>query len=1206
MDPFTVDASQDKGTYLATSTLAGTRINTDLKDIASSLSIVTAQFMQDTGATNNQSLLVYTANTEIAGVQGNYAGVGGIYVNGAAQPQNVNPSTNNRVRGLDSADLTRDYFLTDIPADSFDVGRVDLQRGPNSILFGVGSPAGIINSNVNMATFENSYKVEDRYGSFGSFRNSLDFNAVILPQELSIRVAALDDTTEYQERPAFNHDRRLFAAVRYDPKFLNNKKVHTSLHANFEHGQVTADRPNETPPTDYITPFFNNLGKTTYDGYYAWESGIVAQSTGVTVGQMGQSNNFWLGNTMPGVSGLGGGIAYFNANSGSAISTVSNAPPSGSGSTTHYGIGPNGQLDGQTNGFVYGPMFGITGYNGYATFTNLYQPTNPSTLGAAAGIYKDKSLTDRSIFNFYDYLLQGPNQGQWQGWDAFNIALEQSFLDNRLGYEVVFDRQNYHDGQDQTLGNWIAVDVLANTYAQPWPYSTSVTSYNGTGTPGTNPNAGRAYTGGDGTASSDVTTRQDIRITAFGELRGTDFLPKSWFSDFVGRHVFTGLWSRDTYDKEQRFWDLEAMDTSWTDAVGYGPSEGGGNNLSTGDRNVDVISYLGAPLFNSPSAHGINLPQASAILSPSGSTNFQYYNSHWVPSTNPADPTYVNPGASWTNPQSFNTTNNNGTLAASTQSENPANYVGWTTGSFNVLNANNPGDINSLYTAGNKLHQVLDSKALTWQGFIWDDTLAATVGWRRDTEKQQYGNATVSPSTGSADMNYGLQPQDPNDIVSADSKSWGLVLHEPKFLRNKLPWGTNISLTYDVGNNTRVESRYGFDGNPLPQATGTTKDYGIVINTLNDRLSLRITHYDTVVDNANMTSNPATSVLGANAWYLYLMEENALAGAMVDIASWSGNANAEQGFWDWAAADDHAAPSNPLSAAYQNNPSTLAQKADVASFLAQLQPQSWWNAYGYPVNVTAAKAGDYNNAIAGWTPSDWPWGVPNGNSGLVHGVVPTGTINDESKGVEIELAGQITKNWNVSANASKTNAEQTSLGASISSFINSQYAMYESPAGDLRLWWASDMTLLQYYKANIYSTYQFLQGANNTFISETSPWRFNFVTNYKFDHGFMKGANFGLGYRWQQGQILGYHLLPDYSNLDVTKPIWGSAIGEGDLWAGYDLKLTGKVHWRIQLNVQNVLGKTHLEPVSVEPDGSPALERIVQGQTWFITNDFTF
>ena len=59
------------------------------------------------------------------------------------------------MRGLASADNTRDFFVTDIPWDSYNVDRIDIQRGPGSILFGLGSPAGIVNASMNSAGFRN-------------------------------------------------------------------------------------------------------------------------------------------------------------------------------------------------------------------------------------------------------------------------------------------------------------------------------------------------------------------------------------------------------------------------------------------------------------------------------------------------------------------------------------------------------------------------------------------------------------------------------------------------------------------------------------------------------------------------------------------------------------------------------------------------------------------------------------------------------------------------------------------------------------------------------------------------------------------------------------------------------------------------------------------------------------------------------------------
>jgi Ca-activated chloride channel family protein len=69
LSPFVVDATEDKGSYKANSTLAGTRIRTDLKDVASSINVVSAQFLQDTGARNASDLLAYEPGAEVAGLK---------------------------------------------------------------------------------------------------------------------------------------------------------------------------------------------------------------------------------------------------------------------------------------------------------------------------------------------------------------------------------------------------------------------------------------------------------------------------------------------------------------------------------------------------------------------------------------------------------------------------------------------------------------------------------------------------------------------------------------------------------------------------------------------------------------------------------------------------------------------------------------------------------------------------------------------------------------------------------------------------------------------------------------------------------------------------------------------------------------------------------------------------------------------------------
>ncbi len=177
---FTVDESDVVG-YAATSTLAGTRIKTDLKDLGVSISVVTAEFMEDVAATDAQTLLSYVSNVEVGGNQGNFSGATDVGFGRYHQVDaRTNPQNNQRVRGLLQADLTRGYFLTDIPFDSYNTERVTVSRGPNSILFGIGSPGGVINNGTKQAVQNANFgEIGVRLDNYGSWRTTFDYNKAL-------------------------------------------------------------------------------------------------------------------------------------------------------------------------------------------------------------------------------------------------------------------------------------------------------------------------------------------------------------------------------------------------------------------------------------------------------------------------------------------------------------------------------------------------------------------------------------------------------------------------------------------------------------------------------------------------------------------------------------------------------------------------------------------------------------------------------------------------------------------------------------------------------------------------------------------------------------------------------------------------------------------------------------------------------------------
>ncbi|MEK7204443.1 MAG: TonB-dependent receptor, partial [candidate division NC10 bacterium] len=143
-----------------------------------------------------------------------------------------------RTRGLAAPTFTRGFFTTAIAIDSYNTERVTVNRGPNAALFGVGSPAGVVDTSLLRPDLSrNMNKVEMRYGNNDSLRFSVDFNRVLIDKKLAVRIAALDDREEFNQRPAFEKKKRIYGALTFEP-FKS-----TSLRAHFESGRTRANRP---------------------------------------------------------------------------------------------------------------------------------------------------------------------------------------------------------------------------------------------------------------------------------------------------------------------------------------------------------------------------------------------------------------------------------------------------------------------------------------------------------------------------------------------------------------------------------------------------------------------------------------------------------------------------------------------------------------------------------------------------------------------------------------------------------------------------------------------------------------------------------------------------------------------------------------------------------------------------------------------------
>ncbi len=1140
---FVVTEDTDAG-YRATSTLAGTRIKTDIRDIGSALSVVTGQFLEDTASRSNQELLVYTTGTEVGGPAGNFTGTGNAEI--LTERDSIGtPNSNTRVRGLANADNTRDLFLTDIPWDNYYVDRIELQRGPNSILFGLGKPGGVINASLKQAAFRDITKLNTRFGSFGSVRGALDLNRVLIRDQLALRVNLLKNKDYFQQEPAYSDEERVFAALRYEPAFLNRGSARTSLRVNYEHGVIDANNPRSMPPMDRLTPWFqtgrttvgstsyNNLNQFTGDfryrnAYFASvpNSGfLVATSAGY----------------QPGITDANNGNYAFFTDPATGVPANAYYTPQTVFTETN-GLAPNGTIDGTIRG-----LFSANRLVMVATTSELMR-----RLGVPfAFSYKNKSITDPTIYDFYNHLIDGPNKNERQEFDAFNATLSQTFFKGRAGIEAAYDLQDY-DYKNQAyfygLGTGdAAITVDVNTLL---PDQTP------------NPNVGRpmivqrTINGGTGRAS----TRDVLNVTGYLELHAKDYIKTGWLNKFLGRHVLTASANRNQVDGRADTWASAAVTSTGWDTEA--------NKLITNRREFSMITYLGPDMRGRSSPAGLNLSNISGTVS-FPDQNMVLFNSNWNRPTNPATPGYVNPGAAWVNPF------NNQTL---TQSENPANYVGWQSVPVKAITFDGNNDL--LTFASTKTRNVVSSRFLVWQGYLFDGLIVPTYGYRKDTAKSYTARAPVTVE-GIVDRTPALNqlPDRPDDTVSGESKSYSVVVHAPAFIRRHLPAGMDVSLLYNRSSNFEpLAGRIDVLGNTLGNPAGKTEDYGIVVTAFDDRLRIKVNKFE--------ASSTNVSFAPQNLFWLMQTESTAWIRAKQFEAGLSGNPAYAGASYNYGTL---------VNGVFTQTAADRArQQRDVAAVLGTFAPEIW--------------------AVFGNQPTDTRW--QNNQVESVFSRLPTGytgTQDTLSEGYEYEVNFRPVKNWDITLNASRTKAMRSNIGGTaLNAWVDARNAVWNGAAGQILDSGTGVTTLGDLWNLNFYNNYQLQRMQNGTSMPEIRLWRVNLISNYNFVRGPLKGFKVGGAYRWEDQVGIGYQPAivningQNLESIDITKPFWGPSNTTVDAWIGYSKKLTKRVTWRAQLNVRNLLGENELVPINIQPDGSPAAFRIRNGADWSISNSFEF
>jgi iron complex outermembrane receptor protein len=480
LSPFVVDAASETG-YTATQTLAGTRIASNLKDVPAQVDVMTMEFLEDVGAVNIEDAMLYSLNAENNREYSNDPT--GTDLNGVTI---LNGGS--RVRGLGNATRTQNYFSTSFRGDTYNSTSVTMNSGPNAILYGLGSPAGIINMEFLPAYFNDKSQVKLRFDSEGSRRAQFRFNREVIDDKLAVVVAGLYSDQELWSKPSFRENKRLYAALTLKPF----KK--TTIRAHYEHIEDRASWPRTSTVRDGVTPYLewreakmDELGITDpFDPQLYWAPGMPTD------------------NTSP-----------FEPGGGNIILT-----------TGKYNPIPEQFLLGS---FSDGSTKTVTG-GGTIRYDRPARARLPQKF---AGVHPaddfGRSL-DGSIFP-YDINLGGGVLAK-EGGNIFLASVDQQIVGD-LFLNLQYHRQSwdkYHTDPTRGAGT-LSIDV--NRYL---PQVTGSTDE-----PVLNPNRGRYFYQAWGQTGYGDRTTEDLRAALTYKL---DFSRKEGWMSWLGTHNLTAMWDR--------------------------------------------------------------------------------------------------------------------------------------------------------------------------------------------------------------------------------------------------------------------------------------------------------------------------------------------------------------------------------------------------------------------------------------------------------------------------------------------------------------------------------------------------------------------------------------------------------------------------------------------------------------------------------------
>ena len=1228
LSPFQVDVTKDKG-YFAENTLAGSRLRVNVSDLGAAISVVTKQQLEDTASLDVNDIFRYEIGTEGSSTYtpdvrnpsrntGVFESIAGNAIGGSMAP--TTNTTANRVRGLGSPTFAINYYnsLSMIPFDSYNAASFEINRGPNSLLFGMGSPAGIVNMSTAQATLnKDSAQVQLRVDDRGSDRVSINFNKVLIKDKLAIHAAALYNDEQFVRKPSYDLTRRQYGAITYKP-FKG-----TTIRANIEGYSNDNRRPNSISPIDGVSEW-RKAGRPVYDALThevkSLDSGDVVSmyASGAQSPWAADVRNYVMGRPdfdpalWDAANNRYNGVTIFGNTALSDVNSILFAPGLGQynarviarvadGQPTNYfqplgGSRPRVGAWGNAAGafpFSTTPTATDYIYNMDRTRTDaydwaemamgnwsktgaLYDLNDPNTKNVIANTNYYPGVTDKSIYDWTEHNILAMNFGNMRN-TSYNVELEQEIIPNLLHFTAGGFRQDFDSMSLYNLGSLDATTLLVDTNL-----------YNSDGTP--NPYVGRPYVRDEfpDRIENSSTVDQYRGMLAFTP----DFTQNAGWTKWLGRHQIMGMASY-----------MDSLNTTIRRRLVFAAS----------DQQEGIYRYTADP-------------SAAGWAIQGGATMRRHF--------------YLASGGG--QPGDGRVTQAAGRMDGDPVT-GPVRVFDYATGEYKDINMTsvwNPFDNGTTRNA-----RTLLSYATGWTGYLWKNRIVTTLGVRRDINKTRgvTPNAVGDlPSMTNAErfVNGAYQ----YDVVfdrwqdwtrmAGTTKTVGAVVKpfqqwESIYNRsgNSLFWefvenfgfSANKSDNFDAPGSTQVDPF----GKVLAKPEGSGQDYGIQFSLFKGKLYTRLNWFES--DNKNVR------YAGAMSRLIDHIDTTAFRGWLEHIYMINDGANPATDNW-----------TDP----YRSGTATFNQAKQTA--MQEWVGDNWFQSV--PGQFEAAGGRDaYNN-----------YGM-----NRVGGI--TGTTTSSAKGVELTVNYNPLPNWTIKVTGTKVETSNTDTTKEIDAWLsvrrplwdNARAVDYLTPAGlallnsiggvnnylisdepsvtrrgNIETFWQSTnfttatkgtpinsddatnrWTTVEAYRQSVFdsqlATQRDLEGQ---IAAGQREYNVNLLTNYNFERGVLKGWGVGGAQRYASKAIIGYYgkdTLVDVDDLydasDTTRPIYDDAQWYTDLWVSYTRKIfADKVRMKLQLNVADAFEGGGLQPIAADWLGNPYGYRIVDSRKFILAATFDF